>query len=214
MLHLIHLSVLGGIGVLSLIRAQQIPLGYVASTIHPKQVITPAISDYVEDVMKEAQIPGLSMGVVRLQLGKEPIVELANWGNRTEDDNGADLTSDVGCLIHLDVITHDAFVQTLFAIASCSKAFLVTAMGLVMDDYAHGRNVTPLPSGLTRLDWDTKLRDLLPGQWAMQDDWAESKLSVRDGFSHLSGLARCYIYLTPRCLGAILLTLSLRFDQA
>ena len=74
--------------------------------------------------------------------------------------------------------------------ASCSKAFLVTAVGLLMDDFAGGRNVTPLPFGLSRFDWDTKVWNLLPDEWGFRDKWAERSLSLRDAFSHLSGLPR------------------------
>ncbi|KAG1863752.1 hypothetical protein F4604DRAFT_1784860 [Suillus subluteus] len=35
--------------------------------------------------------------------------------------------------------------DTLFHMASVSKAFCVSALGILMDDYEHGRNVTPLP---------------------------------------------------------------------
>lgn len=35
--------------------------------------------------------------------------------------------------------------QTLFNIASCSKAFLSASMGILIDDYANGRNNSPLP---------------------------------------------------------------------
>ncbi|KAH9935178.1 beta-lactamase/transpeptidase-like protein [Epithele typhae] len=112
-----------------------------------KTIITPAVSDFVERILHVSSIPGLSMGVVRLGEDKQPVVELATWGNRTEEDNGADLTSD-----------------TLFAIASCSKAFLVTSIGLLIDDFAHGRNVTPLPAGAPPLQWDSKFYDLLPGE--------------------------------------------------
>ncbi|PIL33660.1 hypothetical protein GSI_04283 [Ganoderma sinense ZZ0214-1] len=113
------------------------------------------------------------MGVVRLNSRRQPIVESAAWGRQTEEGDGNDLSP-----------------KALFAMASCSKAFLVTAVGLLMDDFARGYNVTPLPSGLSRFDWDTKVRDLLPGEWGLRDEWAERSLSLHDAFSHLSGLPR------------------------
>ncbi|KAI1786346.1 beta-lactamase/transpeptidase-like protein [Ganoderma leucocontextum] len=137
------------------------------------KVITPAVSAFVEDALLKSSIPGLSMGVVRLNSSCQPVVELAAWGRQTEEGDGNNLSS-----------------KALFAMASCSKAFLVTAVGLLMDDFAGGRNVTPLPSGLSRFDWDTKVRDLLPSEWGYQDEWAERSLTLRDAFSHLSGLPR------------------------
>ncbi len=81
-------------------------------------------------------------------------------------------------------------LQALFALASCSKAFLVTSIGLLMDDYAHGRNVTPLPHVVDAFDWDTKMQELLPDEWALQDEWATAKANLRDAFGHVTGLPR------------------------
>jgi CubicO group peptidase (beta-lactamase class C family) len=75
-------------------------------------------------------------------------------------------------------------------LGSMSKEFTATALGLVMDDFAHGRNVTPLPSGLKTFNWDTKVKDILPGDWKLMDDFASEKASIRDILSHLSGLPR------------------------
>jgi hypothetical protein len=72
-----------------------------------------------------------------------------------------------------------------------SKAFTAASLGLVMDDYAHGRNVTSLPNGLPTFDWDTKLRDLLPDDWKLMDQSASEHARVRDILSHMSGLPRC-----------------------
>ncbi|KAI0752773.1 beta-lactamase/transpeptidase-like protein [Daedaleopsis nitida] len=137
------------------------------------KIVTPELSASIKGVLDKASIPGLSLGLVRLGDNRQPVIELTAWGRQTEDAEEDDLTPDA-----------------LFALASCSKAFLTASVGLVMDDYAHGRNVTPLPDGVTRFDWDTRLCDLLPGQWGLQDEWAESRLSLRDAFSHMSGMPR------------------------
>ena len=76
-------------------------------------------------------------------------------------------------------------------IGSCSKAFLATALGLLMEDFAHGRNVTALPVGVQSLTWETKIKALLPDEdWQLEDDWATEKLNLRDALSHVSGLPR------------------------
>ncbi|OJT12302.1 hypothetical protein TRAPUB_11169 [Trametes pubescens] len=75
-------------------------------------------------------------------------------------------------------------------VASCSKAFLATAVGLLIDDFAHGRNVTPLPAGTTRLDWDTKIATILPDEWLLDDEWTTRAASIRDVLGHVSGLPR------------------------
>lgn len=63
-------------------------------------------------------------------------------------------------------------------------------MGLLIDDFAHGRNNTALPAGVRELAWNTKMKDLLPGDWALMDKWATEKASLRDALSHVSGLPR------------------------
>ena len=67
-------------------------------------------------------------------------------------------------------------------------------MGLLIDDFAHGRNVVPLPSRISTFDWDTKVADLLPDDlgWSIKalggDDWAAKKANIRDILGHVSGL--------------------------
>ncbi|KAH9889349.1 beta-lactamase/transpeptidase-like protein [Cubamyces lactineus] len=136
-------------------------------------VITHELSHFVQEVLNSSTIPGLSLGVVRLADDKTPVVEFAAWGRQTEESAENDLTPDA-----------------LFALASCSKAFLVTSVGLLMEDYAQGRNMTPLPSAVQAFNWETKLKDILPGEWIIQDRWTESKANLRDAFSHLTGMPR------------------------
>ena len=82
------------------------------------------------------------------------------------------------------------FEKTLFDLASCSKAFLAASMGILIDDYAHNRNNTPLPPNLA-FDWDTKVKDLLPNEWNLMEKWANEKTSVKDILSHMTGMPRC-----------------------
>lgn len=63
-------------------------------------------------------------------------------------------------------------------------------MGILMDDFAYERNTTSLPESVILFDWDTKLKDLLPGEWNLMDQWAEEKANIRDILSHVSGVAR------------------------
>lgn len=53
-----------------------------------KRAITPEVEKLVERLLNEADIPGLSLGVVH---GDE--IELGEWGVKTED--GANMTADV-----------------------------------------------------------------------------------------------------------------------
>ena len=71
---------------------------------------------------------------------------------------------------------------------SCSKAFLATSIGMLMDDYSHGKNITPLPGNLTEFSWNSKMKDLLPEEWGLMDEWANEKAELRDALSHVTGL--------------------------
>lgn len=65
--------------------------------------------------------------------------------------------------------------DTLFPIASCTKAFTATSIGLLVDT--------------GQLDWDKPVKDYLP-TFKLQDAFATEKLTVRDLLSHRSGLPR------------------------
>ena len=80
--------------------------------------------------------------------------------------------------------------QTLFHIASCSKAFLSSAFGILIDDFATGKNTTALPEGISRLTWETKIKDIVPAElnWSLMDTWAYEKVNIRDILSHVSGI--------------------------
>ncbi|GBE87232.1 beta-lactamase/transpeptidase-like protein [Sparassis crispa] len=144
-------------------------VGYAGSG---RRAITPEFSAYLEEVLINATIPGVAIGIVHRR-GDKPDYELAAWGRKTEQSDGHDLTPD-----------------SLFGLASVSKAFLVSSLGVLMEDFAARRNVTALPRAMTRFDWDTKVSDLLPGEWALADTWASEKASLRDVLSHVSGLPR------------------------
>lgn len=62
-------------------------------------------------------------------------------------------------------------------------------MGILMNDYTTGKNSTPLPSGVEVFNWETKIKDILPG-WALLDTWATEKANIRDILGHVSGLPR------------------------
>nr|VWO96016.1 Alcohol dehydrogenase 1 [Ganoderma boninense] len=130
-------------------------------------ILSPEWHAYIEQLRRNDSLPGISVGVVRFGEDREPEVQLASWGRRTEEGHGHDMTPD---------------------------AFLSTSVGLLMDDYAHGRNVTPLPEGMKYFDWDTRVRDILPKilNWSLKpiggDDSATRNAKLRDIFAHVSGL--------------------------
>jgi CubicO group peptidase (beta-lactamase class C family) len=74
-------------------------------------------------------------------------------------------------------------------LGSVSKHFAATALGLVINDFEHGRNVTALPAGLGELKWSSKLKDVLP-EWSSTDQDIYEHLTLRDALSHVSGYPR------------------------
>ena len=80
--------------------ATQVPLQPPPLTpLHLTSLASPEYTSFLEDIRKNASIPGLSVGVVRLGEDGEPVVQLASSGRKTEDGNGHDLTVDVRLLV-------------------------------------------------------------------------------------------------------------------
>jgi len=119
----------------------------------------------VQNIVDANKIPGLTVAVV----DKSGHVEHGAWGVNSE--NGTEMTTD-----------------TLFNIASCSKAFLSASLGILIDDFANGRNRTPLPAALSTLAWKSKVAHLLPDAWKLMDHWASDKASLIDILTHVSGV--------------------------
>ncbi|KAI0346460.1 beta-lactamase transpeptidase-like protein [Trametopsis cervina] len=130
-----------------------------------ENVITPSLRRLIQDLRRNGSIPGISLGIVHT----DGTIETEGFGYRTEEG---------------DATTPD----TLFNIASSSKAFTASAIGILIDDFASGRNVTPLPPGVPYFDWDTKVQDVLPDDWQLMDEHASQKANFRDILSHQSGL--------------------------
>lgn len=71
----------------------------------------------------------------------------------------------------------------------------MSAIGILIDDFATGRNVTVLPPSVSTLTWDTKVKLLLPEDWKLHQEWATEKANLRDIFTHVSGLTRFDLYM-------------------
>ncbi|KAJ7292861.1 beta-lactamase/transpeptidase-like protein [Mycena rebaudengoi] len=133
--------------------------------LHGGKVITDEFSSYIRNAMQAYNISGLSLGVLR----PDGQVEYGSWGNRTEEG---------------DPVTP----ATVFNLASCSKAFLSASLGILMEDFATGKNKTALPPTVSTFDWGTKMQDLLPEEWMVEDPWTTEKASLKDLLSHATGL--------------------------
>jgi hypothetical protein len=69
----------------------QIPLSVLNDS--RKQIFTPEFSAYVDNVIQENKMPGLSLALVRT----DGNLELGSWGNKTED--GEHVTADVSVAV-------------------------------------------------------------------------------------------------------------------
>ncbi|KAJ7018287.1 beta-lactamase/transpeptidase-like protein [Mycena alexandri] len=78
--------------------------------------------------------------------------------------------------------------DTVFALGSLSKGFLSASLGILMQDFADGKNTTALPSTVTDFAWSTKIRDLLPEEWKTSDPWSTEQADLRDLLAHVTGL--------------------------
>lgn len=107
--------------------------------------------------------PGLALAVVDLDADEQ--TEFHCWGLAQENGNKVD-------------------VETIFSLASCSKAFNATAIGLCIDD-----DCFALPGATTPFSWDTKVKDVLP-QFRMHDEAkiSQEDLKIRDLCCHRSGI--------------------------
>ncbi|KAF8167031.1 beta-lactamase/transpeptidase-like protein [Mycena galopus ATCC 62051] len=128
-------------------------------------VIDDQLSSRIQDIMQAFNLTGVSVGI----LSPSGEAEFGLWGNRSE--SGEKVTSD-----------------TIFGIGSLSKGFMSASLGILMQDFADGKNTTALPHGVTEFNWDTKMRDLLPGEWMTEDEFSTEKANLVDLLSHVTGL--------------------------
>ena len=111
----------------------------------------PGIDAYVRHVMQDFQVPGLALAIV-----KDGRVVLAEgYGIRALGDEAR-------------VDEH-----TLFGIASNTKAFTATALGLLVEE--------------GKIGWDQKVVSVLPW-FRLSDPYVTAELTIRDLLVHRSGL--------------------------
>jgi len=109
--------------------------------------------EFVRQTMREWKVQGLAVAIV--QNGK--VIFSQGFGMR---DAARDLP-----------VTE----QTLFPIASCTKAFTTTALGILADQ--------------GKLDWNAPVRTYLPA-FRLHDTFATERMTPRDLVTHCSGLPR------------------------
>lgn len=111
----------------------------------------PDLDAYVRRVMERFEVPGVAVAIVK----DDQVVLAKGYGVRA-----------LGGSAPVDA-------QTLFGIASNTKLFTATALGILVDD--------------GKLAWDEPVIRYLP-DFAMYDAWVTRQMTVRDLLVHRSGL--------------------------
>ena len=109
------------------------------------------LKKFFEKTLELWHVPGLALAVL-----KDGEVILCEGYGLRQIGNSAPITS-----------------ETLFPIASCTKAFTAMSLGLLVD--------------AGKLDWDTPVKHYLPA-FQMWDPFATERLTPRDLLAHRSGL--------------------------
>ena len=94
----------------ALVWAQQTPLNLLrgggpepgSAPQDTKRIFTPELTAFIQDVVEQNKIPGLSLGVVH---GADHTSEFATWGRRDED--GTKVTQDVSSFNSTDIRSVD-----------------------------------------------------------------------------------------------------------
>ena len=95
---------------------------------------SPEYNSFLDDVRRNASIPGVSVAVVRLGQDKEPVVQLATSGRKTEDGDGHDLTVDVRRMSCIAILVAQPYYIDPLRTRIMLKSFPRDVSG-----YSHGR---------------------------------------------------------------------------
>lgn len=110
-----------------------------------------ALDKYIEKAVQDFEIPGLAVGIIK----NGEVVLLKGYGYRnTETKKKVD-------------------ENTVFGIASCSKAFTAASIAILVDE--------------GKLNWDDKVIEHYPA-FQMYDPYITRELTIRDLLCHRSGL--------------------------
>jgi len=103
--------------------------------------------------MQDWNVPGLALAIVK----EDAVIYSQGFGKRN-------LAQDL-----------NVTPRTLFSLASCTKAFTATALGILVDE--------------GKLDWDTPIKHYIPW-FKLYDAFATERITTRDLLTHRSGLPR------------------------
>ena len=116
------------------------------------QVISPVqIDSLVERVLRTFDVPGIAVGIIK----DDKLILAKGYGVRSLDDKK-----------RVDE-------NTLFGIASNSKAFTAAALGMLVDE--------------GKMKWDDKVTDYIP-EFKMYNSYVTEEFTIKDLLTHRSGL--------------------------
>lgn len=152
------------------------PRSSCASSNASSPLIPERTSNHIKSLIEEWNSTGLAVSVVQ-KLAPMVNSSIPQWKIEYGSYGLAKTSSQ-------EIVTPD----TLFAIASNSKLFLSISVGLILS------NATLAASFQNRsgkkLGWWTKMKDLMPEEWVIQDDDIEQGATIQDLLSHRTGLPR------------------------
>jgi CubicO group peptidase (beta-lactamase class C family) len=119
--------------------------------IHAQVLTSKQIDSVTEKTLSTFNVPGIAVAVIKD--GK--LIHAKGYGVRSIKTN-----------LKVDE-------NTLFGVASNTKAFTAAALGILVDE--------------KKITWDTKVIDIIP-EFKMYDSWVTSEFTVRDLLTHRSGL--------------------------
>src|SRR6476620_5949674 len=120
-------------------------------TIYAHVISSPEIDSVVEKTLKTFDVPGIAVAVVKD--GK--LIHAKGYGARSLNSG------------------QKVDENTLFGIASNSKAFTVAALGMLMDE--------------GKLKWDDRVTDYIP-EFKLYNPYVTDAFTIRDLLTHRSGL--------------------------
>ncbi|HBZ35052.1 MAG TPA: serine hydrolase, partial [Rikenellaceae bacterium] len=119
--------------------------------LYSQEISSARLDSLVENTMKSFNVPGIAVAVVK----DNRIVHMKGYGvssiitGKKTDEN------------------------TLFAIASNSKAFTAAALAILVDE--------------GKIEWDTHVTDIIP-EFKLYDPYVTNEFTIRDLLTHRSGL--------------------------
>jgi CubicO group peptidase (beta-lactamase class C family) len=124
---------------------------FIAANLLAQPLTSPDIDNLVTKSMKAFEVPGMAVAVIKD--GK--VIHSKGYGVRS---------------LNLPAKVDE---NTLFGIASNSKAFTAAALGMLIDE--------------KKLTWDTKVREIIP-EFKLYTPFVTEEFTVRDLLTHRSGL--------------------------